>query len=485
MNSDSPNRGSNSPRTSTPTERTERDAQTLGYLDGPENRGAENRLSSDSFLLTGLSQRFRFWSPVQLPSGVSVNISSSRLGQKPESHEAWFDALRTIAVQIQSEQKFLISAQGVTTDQFVSRIAELFEIPIVTFKPIPDDANSDWFHRTSEQAINQQQSLSQAVWYRQTESSPEKLNVNDLLISAARVAVLLSVRKSGNIFAAAHRRLENQSALVSRPVSQTTRLLIDRKLTSKTVETGLLEKGASGWWLYDSKSGPGSSNPVESQAAAVADLKPPTAHLKEPVILDLDEIASDQFVLHWTRRRVGPWPDQTQTDFLDDLIFRNSRRHHGQLSALCRILASRKILGSSNLTRDPRSVVCFSDIPLEQLKERRVFRSHLSRWDFEPYGLAIDRDLLRDLGARPVIYGDNSTWDSLSLPDRPFFQSQRSASEKIDWKLENEWRIVGDLRLELIPYDQALVFVATEAEANTIGDLCHWPIVVMGTADKQ
>ena len=461
MNSKSPNRDIDSHQT-------------------PNHLGADDRLSSDSFLLKELSQRFSFWIPAPLPTGVSVTISSSRLGQKLESHEAWFDALRTIAVQIQSEHKFLISAEGITTDRFVRRIAELFEIPIVVFKPIPRDADPQWFQNTSDQADNHQQSAIRTVWYRQTESSRDKPNVNDLLISIARIAVLLSVRKSGNIFAAANRRLESQAASVG-----TTRLLIDRKTTSKSVETSLLEKGASGWWLYDSKSELDSLNSIDSRVTADADVKLTNPGSNEPVILELDEVASDQFVLHWTRRRVGPWPDQTQTSFLDDLIFRNSRRQHGELSSLCRILASQKILGSSNLTRDPRSVVCFSDIRLEELKERRVFRSHLSRWDFEPYGLAIDRDLLRDLGARPVIYGNEPTWNSLSPSDRPFFQPETSASEKIDWKLEREWRIVGDLRLDLIPHDQALVFVASEAEANIIADLCHWPIVVMGPANKN
>ena len=462
----------------------------------PNHLGADDRLSSASFLSTELSQRFRFRTPIPLPSGVSVSISSSRLGQKLESHEAWFDALRTIAVQIQGEDKFLISSDGVTTDPFVRRIAELFEIPIVVFKPIPRDADAAWLQNTSEQANNQQQSNFRTVWYQQIESK-NKLNVNDLLISIARVAVLLSVRKSGNIFAAANRRLESQSALVGEITAKrasddsadiehpTTRLLIDRKFTSKTVETGLLEKGASGWWLYDSSSGSGSPERIDSPVSAGTQSRLPDSVSNEPVILDLEEVDSKQYVLHWTRRRVGPWPDQTQTSFLDDLIFRSSRRQHGELSALCRILASRKILGSNNLTRDPRSVVCFSDIPLKQLKERRVFRSHLSRWDFEPYGLAIDRDLLRDLGARPVIYGNETTWNSLSPSDRPFFQPETSTSKKIDWKLEREWRMVGDLRLDRIPHDQALVFVASEAEANIVANLCHWPIVVLGTANKN
>lgn len=126
-----------------------------------------------------------------------------------------------------------------------------------------------------------------------------------------------------------------------------------------------------------------------------------------------------------------------------------------------------------------RPVVCFSDVPVCELPRRRVFRPHLSRWDFEPYGIAIERERLEALTARPVIYGPADCWETLAEQERPFFQLSQSSSKKIDWESENEWRIMGDVRLETIAHDQAFVFVRTQTEAEIIADLSPWPIVVL------
>ena len=467
---------------------------------GPDSDEFPKEFPKRSFLASDVSDQFIFCFPPSLPLGDSVSISSSRLGQKLDQQVDWFDAIRTLAVQLQGRKKFLITSHGTTTHQFVTRIAALFGIPLIELKPFPDDADEKWFERIA-------QTEEKIVWFQQiqsaevesgtgTSSKPDKkFNVDDLLVSISRCAILLSVRKSGKILAAANRRLEFLIKETSADNSQqklneisdngsnapVTKLLINRKLTAQKTEANLLSKGASGWWLYRPDS-LDSNAPRFAQAHAAQSSKPQTI---EPVILEPEEVAENQFLLHWTRRRVGPWPDQTQNSFLDDLIFRNSRRNHSELSSLCRILALRRILGSANLTRSAKPVVCFSDLTIQQLKKRRVFRPHLSRWDFEPYGLGIDRELLEELGARRVVYGDESSWDSLSPSVRPFFQTRRSANQKIDWQIEQEWRIVGDLRLELIPHDRAFVFVASEEQANVVASLCHWPIVVMDSLKEE
>ena len=469
-------------------------------------------LPTKAFLASEISDRFLFWYPGRLPTGDSVSVSSSRLGQKLDQQGAWFDALRTLAVQLQNRNKFLISSHGTTTHRFITRIAELFGIPLVEFKPFPSEVNDDWFKQMVHAADSLQQDNAsdhpkrQVVWFEQiqpakaesTKDSPKaenNFNVDDLLVAIASCAVLLSVRKSGKIFTAANRRLElfgestdpcdsatgELSGIVTKSEkTKATKLLINQKLTARKTESELLGKGASGWWLYN----PNSFDQPDRQTAQSRKPRPPDSRAFQPVILEPEEVPPDQFLLHWTRRRVGPWPDQTQNSFLDDLIFSNSRSDHSQLSSLCRILASRRIIGSANLTRDTKPVVCFSNLSLEQLKTRRVFRPHLSRWDFEPYGLAIDRELLKELGARRVVYGDNSSWNSLSPSARPFFQTRRSANQKIDWELEREWRIIGDLQLKLIPRDRAFVFVASEEQAGVVASLCHWPIVVMNSLQE-
>lgn len=440
-------------------------------------------LPTKTFSTTIPTNDFLIWIPNGLPSGNSVTVASSRLGKKLDQKGDWFDALRTLAVQMIEANKFLITAEKTTTDPFINRISELFNIPLVDFKRFPDQVNATWCdsqiqHKPSDGT----RPLKYEAWYKPLDQSKTAKSepglkkaagppdANDLLLGIAQEAMLFSVRKSGNIFKAANDRLKfnrSQSSQTS------TKLLMNRSLTPKSVEERLLQSGATAWWLYHNDFDP----KPESKQVSVHSGSPPT-------LLNIDEIKTDQYLIHWTRRRVGPWPEQTQSEFLDDLIFQSSRREHSQLSSLCRILATRKVLGSNEIIRDRRPVVCFSSIPVEQLRQKRIFRPHLSRWDFELFGIAIDKELLKNLGAKPVIYGDESTWAGLAEHDRPWFQVDKTASGSIDWKSEREWRLLGDVNLEKVSHDQAFVFVPSESDAITIAKLTHWPTLILDQASQ-
>ena len=88
-------------------------------------------------------------------------------------------------------------------------------------------------------------------------------------------------------------------------------------------------------------------------------------------------------------------------------------------------------------------------------------------------------------GARPVLYGDDSTWQSLSKSDRPFFQpahsgssSSEDADARIDWTVEREWRHMGDLDLRQLSREDALVFVPNFAAARRLSAVSPWPITL-------
>jgi hypothetical protein len=430
-----------------------------------QDAGYHIGLPDSAFQTVGVLDQFLTWHPRILPKGTSISISSSRLNQKLDQQTDWFDALRTLAVQVAREPKFLVTSAGTTTNDFIERVSELFDIPLVEFTLFPDNPTDEWF----KQIRNHDQPDNRAtIFYKLRDDfvpAPRSPNVNDLLIQSAATSVLLSVRKGGHIENAVRHRLKHSP-------NPATRLLINRSLTTKSVETTLLESGATAWWLYE---------PAGSTTFSMHDIP----HPRKCAILSADEFASDHYLIHYTRRRVGPWPDQTKPEFLDDLIFQTGRRNHSELASLCRILASKRILATNRLTRDRRPVVCFSEIPLSQLSQRRVFRPHLSRWDFEPFGMAFDRALLESLGARPAIYGTEQDWVELPAEDRPFFQVELSKSGQIDWQTEHEWRILGDVNLNQIPHDQAVVFVKTEADAQWVDAISRWPIVVLPSADQR
>ena len=81
---------------------------------GPDGDEFPKEFPKRSFLASDVSDQFIFWFPPSLPLGDSVSISSSRLGQKLDQQVDWFDAIRTLAVQLQGRKKFLITSHGLS-----------------------------------------------------------------------------------------------------------------------------------------------------------------------------------------------------------------------------------------------------------------------------------------------------------------------------------------------------------------------------------
>jgi hypothetical protein len=371
----------------------------------------------------------------------TVFVGSSRLPQKLDEIPELFDGLLKLAVQLDPERDVLLTGQGTACDLMVRRIGELFRIPVVEVCLAPSDVGklSGLVQEFSEVGVD-----------RILVFDFDKRGLDFALATLAVQMTVLSMRSKGKLQTAVLQRLED---------GKSTRVLVEPTLTKQPLTEELLSSGAAGWYLFGD-----------------ADL-PETGTLQRDVSR-VSNVESEKYLLHWTRRRVGPWPEQSESDFMDDLIFRCSRKDHREVAALRRILATERILASSTLTRDPRPVVCFSDVTFEELKERRVFRQHLHRWDFEPYGFAIDRDWLSEQGCRSVTYGDDQVWETTDESDRPFFQLN-DPNGKIDWSVEKEWRVVGDVDLRKVPVDAAVVFVPTIEDAEEVGDLCRWPIVVL------
>jgi hypothetical protein len=140
-------------------------------------------------------------------------------------------------------------------------------------------------------------------------------------------------------------------------------------------------------------------------------------------------------------------------------------------------------VASSAAIRGQARVVSFTAAGLWSLAELRVFRPHRRRWDFEPYGICLRRDWLTARGARPVIYGDDETWQSLAPCERPYFQRRatRTAGRRgtIHWPVEKEWRHVGDLDLSSLAPGQLACFVPTRQAALRLATVTRWPVFVL------
>jgi hypothetical protein len=77
---------------------------------------------------------------------------------------------------------------------------------------------------------------------------------------------------------------------------------------------------------------------------------------------------------------------------------------------------------------------------------------------------------------RPVVYGDEVIWESLQPDQRPWYQPATSKNGKEDWRVEKEWRHLGDLNLSDLRWESIFVFVPTRQEAKILSQECRWAV---------
>lgn len=154
---------------------------------------------------------------------------------------------------------------------------------------------------------------------------------------------------------------------------------------------------------------------------------------------------------HFTRASNGPWPGQTYAQYLEDLWAGGLRGRRDAPAVLWRILQMSRLIANGQLIRGGFPVVSFTAVSPDRLKELHRYRSHLVRWDFEPWGIVFDRDWLLQRGARPVHYLSNIAFASLVPEQQPWFQKHEPP--ECDYTIEEEWRVRGDLDFSDAPQD--------------------------------
>ena len=185
------------------------------------------------------------------------------------------------------------------------------------------------------------------------------------------------------------------------------------------------------------------------------------------------------YLAHCTRGNAGPLPEESMERYIARVWSRGSVPECNAFATLLQILEQQRVAGNAQMTRSASRCVSFSAVPLAELLSRRQFRSHLGRWDWEPYGILVRRDALESHGARPVIYGDEADFKQLNEDDRDFFQPRftKNARKVEDWSIEQEWRLRGDLKLRDIPADSVLIFTASQSQAEQVARHFPWPVL--------
>ncbi len=427
-------------------------------------------IESETACAANETARLVVWAPRRLPALRSLAIVSSRIGRRPDQHPDWIDALRTSVCYCNPQTDVLLIASGTTTAPWLERLGMLLTIPRIEIQWMPKRVDSEWFTQMATSGTIPSKWTAYAFRLARDDSScdgtSEIQQVPDYLpiVLAIEVRVLF-VRRDGHIQQLVRHRLQQRT----QPPLLT--FLLHSTSTPHDVGSELIGRGATSWLLQppatDAKPAPIIRTPVATQH-------------KQAESLDVASIPWSDYLSHATRAPLRPYRPENDDAYFDRLLF-GDHRFVGELANLIRILAGGRIHGSRHLIRGQQPVVCFTAQPLERFASLRIFRPHLGRWDFEPFGIAIRRERLIALGARPVIYGDDALWRELPEDDRPFFQmaQSRRGNRIVDWSVEREWRIVEDLDLKQVSIDDAVVFVARSTQIPVVMPFSRWPVVAI------
>lgn len=407
------------------------------------------------------------WTSVRTRFTRAVAIISSRLDRKLDCNDIWFHVLRTIVLRAKPRQDQFLVAKGTTAERFVRRATELFGRSTVELvAPVEQHTTVQWVRNQlfSGALPTDQVALSPPIRATVHPALQDVPLRDRALMAFADHVIALQVRSQGNTYkilsqAAADKVLDPGSILVCTDLCDGPSM-------------DLLDCGITGLHLIGNEDSL-TVDPLEVNAT--------------PNIIDVDTIEPGKYLTHWTRRPRGPWPDQRDTDFWDELILNLSTRNRSALAALARIVAQRKLWASVKSNRSGNPIVSFSAVPLRDWLSLRKFRPHRSRWDFEPYGICVSRKWFIDQGGRAVIYGDDDDWSQLPSEQRHLFQPRTSTTRggnEIDWTCEKEFRRIGDLDLSQLASEQAALFVPSMKEAQHLSAISPWPIAILtdGTA---
>ena len=211
------------------------------------------------------------------------------------------------------------------------------------------------------------------------------------------------------------------------------------------------------------------ANPVETQCPANENSPrfPKDRPLRSYSSSPKDDIAWGNYLFHYTRACASPWPGQGYHQYLLDLLDGRPLSGHSALETLIRIIRDGLIRASSRMVRGRGAVISWSSHPPQELFVMRKWNRALARWTVEPYGVAVRRDILRSLGAKPAIYGSEQVYSGLAESERYRFQLSGPAPSA-SWRHEREWRFKGSLALGDLKSGKGFVFVQTKEEKATL-----------------
>jgi|GEM_PF-1309396 len=393
-------------------------------------------------------------------------VVSSRLGRTPLAHHVELATLYRWVQQTVDSAASPMTVASTAADRWVTRACQLLGADPLRLEL---GASSSVFEDPCRPGS-----------FQISSDSPTVTRDEIAVMLADRVDVAM-VRRGGTIHRLLLKRLAHDD-------SASVHVLVPVEPWGQPVSPGssrviqeLIDAGAVGYCCHwDGPADDDSRNrdPVEASDMGSAVIRQASCDVAAAQLLN----HSDQWLVHCTRARQAAWPGQSDDQFFDWLLLSAPQAADlSPLATLRRIVTQQQLVGSGRTTRSGRPVVCFSDKPILEIIGQRVFRSHLGRWDSEPFGIAIRKDVAKRMGGQPVIYFDpknrsaESSDLSIAANDDQSWRLQ-PAGATYDWTAEREWRLPCALDLRQLANDEGVVFVATDDQCGQFTD-SKWPIV--------
>ncbi len=448
-----------------------------------------------------LGDRFFFFLSGPPPKKRIAPVSS-RLKQRLDLEPWWFDLLRTLILRCDTAEEMIVVAESTAPFLAASCAARLFgrkllrfELPVTPFCRCENDLRA-WFSYCLD-LMNATGDHSDDEMVERVIVSPEL--TADLTGVDDRESEFSALPLGDRLLFAAADRIQVLSCRAKGTIGELVRLhLLDKDRAQTPVLLACDENGGCpecatelpiGWvpWILQPAMHPEVSYETGDGSSGLRTFVSTDQNLDRTTI-DMDRALiinplwnPDDWLLHWTRAAAGPWPGETAEDFLHALILRTEMADHSAVTTLLRILSERILRASAEGIRGSFPVVAFTGVPLHEFRRRRVFRKHRHRFDFEPWGIAIQKRGLVRLGVKPVIYGDDEAWCSLAPEDRPFFQKATSGGATSNSE-ELEWRAIADVHLSQFSTAEVCVFVDSADAARLVSLHSPWAVIVVPEA---
>ncbi len=439
-----------------------------------------------------LGPRLVFW-PAGIVSSQRTSIVSSRIGKRRDLKRGWFDALRTAAIR-HGTTECLCCVGGTAAAEAVVRASELFGVRRLRIDVQPGDSVSEaelveWLESKtaaqplSESVLEDVACVSSALQVdtnhrscdQTRNSQPFSIRDATLVLAAERI-VALSCRAGGHVESLLKRHLQDERCEASVLLAS----VAESEAEPEPVAPSLVSLGAVPWLLGRGSADAEVRRSADSNTASARARRP---ELPDPSVSDGPLYAPEEWLCHWTRPRQGPWVEQSDEEFLDELILGCCTADRSAYATLLRMVEQCQITASRSV-RNAARTVSFTAVPLGDFRARRVYRKHKQQFDFEPWGIAVRKAALEICGCCPVNYLARDAYDDVADEDRLFLQVRTDEGRKTDWSQEREWRYAGDLDLGQFGPEDVCAFVDTDDEATALSTVTPWRVLQLPAMTK-